>query len=93
MNLKVYWLVYSIFVTESLLLLLGIELDIVSYGVDVATPLTKILLILCLVFFSVLTFVPVLEKQREYLIYRIFVTVFTALVSASFLLNAKFLLN
>ena len=51
---KLYKIVYWIFLIESILILIGINLDIISYGIDIQTPFMAIGIFIGLVFITIL---------------------------------------
>ncbi len=90
MSNKYYWLIYSVFVIESIFLLIGIKIGKITYGIDVATPLSAIGIFAALVIISILTFIPVINKNKEYIIYKILLSIAQILLIISYLTDDQF---
>jgi hypothetical protein len=73
--------------------LIGIKLELVEYGIDVATPLTGVMILISLILISILNLITVIDKKREYLIYRIFIFVVTVFFALLFVFDDNLKIN
>jgi len=90
MSNKYYWLIYSVFVIESIFLLIGINIGKITYGIDVATPLSAIGIFAALVIMSILTFIPIINRNKEYVIFKTLLSIILILLSISYIIDDQF---
>lgn len=62
---KYYKIIYWVFIVESILLLLGINLGIVDYGIDLQTPFMAIGIIVGIIISSIVYFVLMKTGRKQ----------------------------
>src|ERR1035437_3251647 len=90
---KIFKIVFVIFLIESILILIGIKCKIISYGIEVATPITEIIILLSLTILAGLRYSWTYYSDKYKIIFSVIYSLVMLLLGISYILDSGFVIN